>query len=263
VLHELADVVSRQDPGGVLDPPEEARHVLDLGLLARVARARHPAEPAAVREELVEKLPGPKLRRQSHEALELLHQASDRLGPLGREGRAELGGLVEAAEHVEEPAVPAVRMRPAAGQVDGRHREDLLRSRKVIEAHRIVRTRDHPQERDAEADLGPAVETLVARERPRNPVSVERAKERVGIRVGADQDREVPVCASSRLHLVLDGPGDGVGLLGDGLVGRVHGLGPHPLLGRPELLVDSLGLLKPFGIVVLDEPVSHVQDALA
>ena len=102
------------------------------------ARARHPAQPAAVREELVEQLPGAELGRQPDVTLELLHQARDRLGALGGEGRAELGRLVEAAQHVEEPAVPAVGMRPAARQVDGRHREEP-RGRQRVEAHRVVR----------------------------------------------------------------------------------------------------------------------------
>src|SRR5262249_44887164 len=50
MVHELAYVVPGKDPRRVLDPPEEACDVLDLGLLADRARPRHLAQPAGVSE---------------------------------------------------------------------------------------------------------------------------------------------------------------------------------------------------------------------
>jgi hypothetical protein len=124
MLDELPHVVPGQHPGHVQDSAEEARHVLDLGLLTHGAGARHPAQPPAVGEELIEEIAGPLLGGQPEVALQLLDEPGDRLGALRGERRAQLGRLVEAAEDVEEPAVPPVRVRRAPGEIGAGHTEE-------------------------------------------------------------------------------------------------------------------------------------------
>ncbi len=129
-----------------------------------------------------------------------------------------------------------------------------------MEADRVVGEDHAAEERDEQADLGPAVEARVAREGPRDPAHVERAQVVVGVVVGPHQHREVAI-GPAALVLLPDQLGHLVGLGGDGVERQVPRRLPLPD-GGDEPLVDLLGHLEAVGVVVLDEPVGRVQHRL-
>src|SRR3990172_1551446 len=229
VVDELAHVVVAERLRGVLDAAEEPRDVLHFRLLARARGLGHAREPARVHQELVEQLARRHLARQLHVAREVGHEPADRVAALGAHLVAHALERLHAAEHVEQPAVPAVRVRRAAREVDDRHLGDV-RGRQGVHADRVVRVRDRAQERDEEPDLRPAVEPGVARERPRNPTQVERAQELVGVVVRAHEDGDVVVPPRALVRPLADHMRDRVRLLRRGLVVEVHRLpAPAPL----------------------------------
>ena len=91
---------------------------------------------------------------------------------------------------------------------------------------------------------------------------IERPEKRIGVGVGADEDREVPVRPPPALHVLLDRRRYGVRLLRDGLVDGMHGLRSGPP-GRDESLVDPARGLEAIRVVVADQPVGRVEQALS
>src|SRR3972149_757807 len=136
--------------------------VLDLALFlrGRLGVARHVPR---ILEELVEELAGGHLARQLHVALQVLEQLPDGEHPLRGHPVSHLGNLVEATQDVVEPAVPAVGVGGAAGEV---HDGDLVEIRRgqVVEADRVVGVSHRAEEGGEQTDLGAAVEAGGARE---------------------------------------------------------------------------------------------------
>ncbi len=134
-----------------------------------------------------------------------------------------------------------------------------------MQADRIVGVSHAPEERDQEANLRPAVESRVARERPGYAAQVERAQERVGVMVRADEDGAVSVCPAPRV-LLGDHLRHPIGFARYGVEGEVLGWESHARLavgpGRDQLLVDMLRHLEAVRIVVLDQRVGGVQHGL-
>jgi len=187
--------------------------------------------------------------------------AERRVAALGAHLVAHALERLHAAEHVEQPAVPAVRVRRAAREVDDRHLVDV-RGRQVVHADRVVRVRDRAQERDEEPDLRPAVEPRVARERPGDPAEVERAQELVGVVVRAHEDGHVVGPPRALVRPLADHLRDRVRLLRRGLVVEVHRRAALALLHGREVLADPGLHLEPVGVVVHDQPVGRVEQPL-
>ena len=156
VVHELADVVVLQHPGGVPDAREELAHVLHFLLLlgGGLGVAGHQAR---VDEELVEQLARGRLARQLHVALEVGDEPANRRRAL----LAHTHLVGHHSEHVEEPAVLAVGISGALGQVEDRHLVDVRRGQ-VVQAHGIVRMGDRAEKGDEQPDLGPSIQPRVA-----------------------------------------------------------------------------------------------------
>ncbi len=130
-----------------------------------------------------------------------------------------------------------------------------------MEADGVVGVHDAPEERDQQSDLRPAVEPRIAAERPRDAAEVQRAQERVGVAVGADENRDVVVRPFAGGDALGDHRRDLVGLVRGAVEVEVLGCGPLAL-GRPQSFVDPRGDLEPVGVVVADQPVGGIEDAL-
>ena len=237
---------------------EEARDVPDLRLALGARLLREPREQPRPLQEAVQHLAGAPPRHLAGRALDVGDQ------PLGRRARAarDRGELLvrgKLAQHLEQRPRLAPRVVVEAQQV-GLGQAVELRPREVEERHRVVRVREHLQERDQQPDLLARVEPAAAAEAVRHAAHVERAQEGIGVGVAAHQDREVARAAALREALV-DLRGDGVGLRRNRVEGAVaHGRAVRPR--RAQALVDPEARLQPVRVVVADEPRGRVEDHL-
>ena len=145
VIDELPHVVVLEHARGVTDAREELADVLHLLLLlgGRLGVAGH---EAGIHEKLVEQLARRRLAGQLHVALEVSHEPPD--GPRPFFSHLHVRGHIP--QHVEEPAMLAIRVGGALGQVEDRDLIDIGGGQ-VVEAHGIVRMRHASEERDERA----------------------------------------------------------------------------------------------------------------
>ncbi len=122
--------------------------------------------------------------------------------------------------------------------------------------------RHRSQKGDEEPDLRASVESLVARERPRNAVQVEGAQKLIGVPIGANKDSDLVEAPAALLDPFADQTGHLVGLLGGRLVVPMLRGGPGRLPDRGEVLLDSVFNLQAVRIVMDDETIGRVEDAL-
>ena len=130
----------------------------------------------------------------------------------------------------------------------------------VEEGDRVVGVGQRAQEADEHPHLFARVEAAAAREAVRDAAHVERAQERVGVVVAADEQGDVPR-PEALAQALRDEAGDAVGLGGD----RVEMDVAHRETGvaqRAQPLVDPGHRLQPVGVVVGDELAGGVQDHL-
>ena len=138
-----------------------------LGDVPRRLLPVHPAEPPRILEEQIQELAGRHLAAELHVALEVLYQVPDLRVAFLADLVAELADRLGLAEHVEEVDVAAIGVGRASREIDDRHVVEL-RGRQIVEAHRLVEVNERAEEGDQQADLRPAVESRVTRERPRD-----------------------------------------------------------------------------------------------
>ncbi len=244
--------------GPCADDLEEPGDVLEL-LLGRGRVGRDQSREQAARlEEPVQQLAGGELVR----GLGIPAQVGDE----ARHGRARLGRdaqdarlAVELLEHRPHRAVPATRHVDDRGQVLAAEAVHLGRGQRV-QVHARLEVGDDAQEREQQPDLGPGIQPRRPGEPPRDAGHVERPQDRVGVAVGADEDRVV-----ARRGPSLDAPadlgGDPVGLLGarrEDLEPDRRRLGGRSL--RAQALEDPGPHLEPVRIVEPDQPVGGVED---
>ena len=260
---ERQAVVAQQAPL----PPHDLEEASDVRepLVAGLPRlVRQPPEPARRGDEVVEQLAAGSLRAHRPMGVEAPQQPLHDLERAQRERRL-LGVLGGVAQRDGQRAPPAPGPVQRQGDVARGQAEDLGR-RQVVEAHRVVRIVDGPQERDEDADLGLAVEAGRAAEPPRNARHVQRANVRVGVAIAAHEDR-VLSGGPPGSNGGADPVGDRIGLVGAGRVAgqldrALRRLGSREARARAQPLVEPLARLEPVGVVVADEPMRRVEDRL-
>ncbi len=177
-----------------------------------------------------------------------------------RRGEAQDARLsVELVEDVEDRPVAAASGRDDRGQVLAAEPVHVRRGERVdVHARRQVGDRAH--EREQQPDLRAGVQARRARETPRHSRDVQRPQDRVGRRVGTDEDRVI-AWPRAALDPPRDLRGHPVGLLRarpECLQPNGHRAAARPL--GPEPLHDPGPDLEAVGIVEPDEPVGCVED---
>ncbi len=198
--HEHRPIVDEQRRLGT-DDVEEPRHVGEPVLGASVRRRGQARHESAVAEERVEHLARRPFVRQRRVAAEVDHQAMDGL-PTRRRDAQEPRLAVELLDDGPDGPVPA------PGRIDDRRQvlpseRVWLDRRQGVEIDARLRIGDRPQEGHQQPDLGTRVQPGRTGEPPRDAGEVEGPQDRIGMPVGADEDRVV-----ARRRPIADPPGD-------------------------------------------------------
>ncbi len=264
LLDEEGKPIVAQERGLAAHDLEESRHVPDALIARFPGLARQATQPAAGRDEVVEKLARGALRTHGAVPIETAQQTPD-----DNQGIAREAGGVRAADRLPKRRLQAYAP-PGRGVQGARHvlrgEPEDLRGCQVVAADRVLRISDRPKEADQQPNLRLVVEAGRAAETPGDARHVQAAQEGIRVAVAAHQDGVIPGMAAGtnrrrdpvrhRVRLVTAGHER------EQLDGTA-GTGGRERAPRPQPFVDPLAGLEAFRIVVRDEAMRRVEDLLA
>ncbi len=256
VVDELVHAIVLEQRADPRHDPEQPVQVLRLLHRLGAVLARDPAQEPARLDELVEHFRGRTAHGARGERAVERGEAANRLARGRGHAVAAAGGLHRQLQH---RTMAAPRCGAELGQIHRVGAEQRI-SEHHVGGGVLARIGDHAQHVQAQVDLGPAVEAAHADAPEPHPARAQRLRERIEAGVRAGQHRDVArgaACGDRGGDLV----GHRLGLVAAGRVAAVLDLGLDPALGD-QTLVEAHARLETLGIVLLDQAVGEVEDAL-